>query len=640
MITPAPMELLSFVVLRDKVEEVSRRLIKLGNFHPVDIRQIEDKIKGLSLSQVDKENQGLEYLQTRIRDLMRKLKVNPESFYAKEIRSIPYGKTEEALNNLDQHLTSLMAHHEELRQEVAINESILSQVRDYFPFVLEKRSAYSFLEVSTGKVEEKNLVVLERSLAGVPHVIYPFRKENSQVLVLFIGLRRDRALFEKVLKDVAWEEINFSQDSEHLSLQAQKELGRKIEEGKNKILGVEEKIRELGLAYQQDLFEAHAFVNLKKSLLEARRYACVTERTALFSGWVPQAEKNRVISEIKSIGDVSYVESRNPEELGIPQEEIPVSFQHAAMVKPFEMLIDAYGIPRYGTIDPTIFVAFSFLVMFGAMFGDVGHGIILVLLGGVLFFKKTRVLAVNRQAGALIIYCGISSAIFGLLYGSAFGFEFNSIWLKPMDDILGIFRAGILLGITMITLGIILNVINSFKVHDYAKAIFDKAGLIGGVVYWAAIGLVSKMILAQGKIAPIYFHLIFGGLLVIFIFPIIENLFIRKHSGLLESLMESAVNILEIFMGYLSNTVSFIRVAAFALAHAGLFLAIFTLSRMMDTHSGMGSFLSWSIIIGGNILVICLEGLIVSIQALRLNYYEFFSKFFISGKRMYKPLSQ
>jgi V/A-type H+-transporting ATPase subunit I len=103
--------------------------------------------------------------------------------------------------------------------------------------------------------------------------------------------------------------------------------------------------------------------------------------------------------------------------------------------------------------------------------------------------------------------------------------------------------------------------------------------------------------------------------------------------------MESVVNILEIFMGYLSNTVSFIRVAAFALAHAGLFLAIFTLSRLTDNHTGMGNMISWLIIIAGNILVVCLEGLIVSIQALRLNYYEFFSKFFISGKQMYKPLS-
>jgi len=639
MITPAPMELLSFVVLKDKVEEVSYRLLKLGSFHPVDIRKIEDRIKGLSLVQVDKEDHELEALQARIHDLTRKLKINPESFHVKGIRASSYDKIEERLKSLNEKLSAELSEQEELKQEIASIGSILSQVRDYFPFSLGQRSGYSFLEVLTGKLEEKTLAVLERSLAGAPHVIYPFRKENSRVLVLLIGLRPDRALFEKVLKDVGWEEINFPKDSEHLSAETEKELGRKIEEARKKIQEVGGRIRELGMEYRQDLSDAIAFVKLKKSLLEARRYACVTERTALFSGWVPQAEKNRVISEIKSMGDVSYIESRDPEELGIPPEEVPVSFQHTAIVKPFEMLIGAYGIPRYGTIDPTIFVAISFLVMFGAMFGDLGQGLVLALAGLAIYLKKSPGAEAVRQAGKLILYCGLSSAVFGVLYGSVFGIDFNSVWLKPMNDISGIFRAGIFLGITMITLGIVLNVINAFKTRDYAKAIFDKAGLIGGVVYWAAIGGLSKMFLARVAMAPVYLYLILGGILAIFIFPIIDNFFIHKRGGFVESLMESVVNILEIFMGYLSNTVSFIRVGAFALAHAGLFWAVFSLSRLTDIHSALGNLLSWSIIVAGNILIICLEGLIVSIQALRLNYYEFFSKFFITGKRMYKPLS-
>jgi len=639
MIIPAPMELLSFMVLRDNVEKVSGRLLKLGSFHPVDIRQIEDKIRGILPAQVDKENQELESLRIKVRDLIRKLKLLPEVFYGREIQEFFYIETKEFIDNLERILAPLLQQKEEAREEISVNESILAQIKNNFPFALKRGSSYSFLEAATGKVEEKNLIALERGLLGAPHVVFPFGKENSRVLVLLIGLRRDKVLIEKVLKDIDWEEVSSSENPGYLSKEAQKELGRKIEGCRKKIFDIEEKIKQIGGLHREDLVRVNSVINLRKSLLEIQRHSCVTEKTALFSGWVPRAEKNKVISEIKSWGGISYIESRSPGELGIPPEEIPVSFQHSALVKPFEMLIDAYGIPRYGTIDPTIFVAFSFLIMFGAMFGDLGHGMILVCLGLFLAFRKFQRITLNRQAGLLLLYCGVSSAVFGLLYGSAFGFEFASLWLRPMNDIMGIFRAGIILGIILISLGIILNIINSFRQGDYARAVFDKFGLIGGMVYWAAIGLVSKIFFAQGKIPLIYSYLIFGGLLALFIFPIIDNLFIRKHGGFLESLIESAVNILEIFIGYLSNTVSFIRVAAFALAHAGLFLAIFTLARLTDSHTGLGNFLSWIIIIMGNILIVCLEGLIVSIQSLRLNYYEFFSKFFVSGKRMYKPLA-
>jgi len=124
---------------------------------------------------------------------------------------------------------------------------------------------------------------------------------------------------------------------------------------------------------------------------------------------------------------------------------------------------------------------------------------------------------------------------------------------------------------------------------------------------------------------------------VLFLKPLVDIFAGRAHEGVFVLLMETVIDMMEIVMGYLANTVSFIRVAAFALAHAGLFMAIFELSKLLkDVGSG---FVSLLIIIGGNILVLLLEGMVVGIQSLRLNYYEFFSKFFVSGKNVYKPLS-
>jgi len=647
MITPAPMELLHCVVLKEAAEEVAGQLLALGSFHPVDIRSVESKIVGLTPSQIDKENHELEALQSKVKDLLRKFKINPSVSYPQALQCFPYEETRVLLDGLDKELEPLIKKKEELREELVTHQSIMAQVRQNFPLPIQRGAVYSFLEVSTGRIEEKNMALLERGLAHCPHVLYPFRKDNAKVLALFIGLRRDKALLKKVLDDAAWEEIEFPRESEQLSKEAQRQLAQKIVQTRAAISGAEQEIKKLGEAHREDLSRIFSFINLKKSMLEARRFSCTTEKTALFSGWVPKEEKQKVIARIRSISKDVYCESRSAEESAIPKEEVPVQFKHGPLVRPFEVLIDAYGIPRYGAIDPTIFVAISFLVMFGAMFGDIGHGLVLAALGLAIIAKKSRAalirlirVAVTPQAGALLLYCGISSTIFGFLYGSFFGFELVSVWLKPLNNIMGMLRAGIFLGIFIISLGIVLNIINSVRDRDYAKAVFDKAGLIGGVVYWAAIGLASKLFLSRGAAPAVYSHLIFGGLLVLFLYPIIENMLTRKHGSIAESFMESVVNILELFMGYLSNTLSFIRVAAFTFTHAGLFLAIFTLSHVSETQpAGTGHLMSWVIIILGNILVVCLEGLIVSIQSLRLNYYEFFSKFFLSGKRMYKPLS-
>ena len=637
MITPVPMELISLVVLKDKTEEVASRLLALGVFHPVDLRNIDDTLSNLSSYQIEKEMAACDGLYTRIREVTRRMSLDLASVYNKDISDFSYAKAAEFLDKVDKQLSSIIDNREELEQQLLTDQSILSHVREYMPFAPARSSLYYFLEVSTGKIEEKNMVVLEKSLVNIPHVIYPFRKEGTKLLAMVIGLRRDRALLDKVLHDVAWEEIAYPKDVEDVSKEAQSKLSQKIDQTKAKISVLNGQIKAVADQHAAELGAIHSAVRVNKSILEAKRFSCFTDKTALFSGWVPRSQKENVIKSIKSISGISYVESRSPESMDIPKEDVPVQFRHSRMLKPFEMLIDAYGIPRYGTIDPTIFVAISFLIMFGAMFGDVGHGAVLFLVGCLLGRKHPS--EGLRHTKTLLFYCGSSAMVFGSLYGSFFGYEFQSLWIKPIENIMEIFKISIFLGIGMISLGILINVINALRDRDYVKALFDKAGLIGGVIYWAAIGLVSKMLVSNARIPFYDTLLIISGAIILFLYPLVDCIGKRKYSHLMESFMESILGIMEIFMGYLANTVSFIRVAAFALAHAGLFIAIFNLAKIVHTKGIAGDAMSWVVIIFGNILVICLEGLVVTIQSVRLNYYEFFSKFFMAGKSIYKPLS-
>jgi V/A-type H+-transporting ATPase subunit I len=320
----------------------------------------------------------------------------------------------------------------------------------------------------------------------------------------------------------------------------------------------------------------------------------------------------------------------------MPAEDVPVLFQNNFLIKPFELLINSYGVPCYGTLDPTAFVAIAFLLMFGCMFGDLGQGLVLAAIGALMWHGKSQAL---KQAGTLIFYCGISAAIFGILFGSVFGFEFHPFWMKPIENITELFKVAIIFGIIVISSGILFNITNAIRTRDLGKLFFDKAGLVAGLIYWTGIAIALKIFVAQSAVPPAFLYIIGAGLLVILLKPILELLFGHKKEG--ESLglamAESSVDLLEIVMGYLANTVSFIRVAAFALAHAGLFIAVFQLAKLVSGWGGSPA--SYILIALGNVGIIALEGLLVTIQSVRLNYYEFFSKFFISGKQEFKPLS-
>lgn len=636
MFTTSSMELLSMVVFRDKMEDVISRLVELGIFQPVDICKVENNLTNLSPLQIENESVEWQVIETNLRDIA--IKLNLHFSPSGKIEPLPAEEIKNTLKALDGEVSGLVSERAEVAGELKTTETMFSQIKDYFIFPLKRNSFYSFLQVNLGKIYEKNMEVLERSLKEIPHLIYPFNTQDKHITLLLIGLKRNKPILDKVLHDVAWQEVEFPKETEELSSEAEKRLKGKIAQHKARITDLDRKIQSIARDSADKLSKIYSLVALKKSFIEAKKYSYATEKTVVISGWVLREEKDRFVAEIKKISGVSYMERHKAEELAIAKEDIPVYLKHNAVFKPFELLINSYGIPRYGTVDPTIFVAISFLFMFGAMFGDLGQGLILFFLGFLL--KKSKKEKV-KQVATLIVYCGASSTIFGIFYGSFFGLEgvIPAFWVNPMKNILEVFKVSIFFGVTVITIGIIFNVINALKDKDYMSALFDKSGLITGIVYWVAIAFVSRLFVSKATIPSFYIILILCGLTLIFLKPFIGMIVKTKKQkeGLLISFMESIVDVIEVVMGYLANTVSFIRIAAFSLAHAGLFLAIFELSRMVKGFGGEP--LSLVVMILGNIFIILLEGLVVSIQSLRLNYYEFFSKFFLTGKERYKPLT-
>jgi V/A-type H+-transporting ATPase subunit I len=329
-------------------------------------------------------------------------------------------------------------------------------------------------------------------------------------------------------------------------------------------------------------------------------------------------------------------------------------------LSPFQMLVTNYAVPEYGTIDPTPLVAVAYLIMFGLMFGDAGHGAVLLVLGllGSVLYKGGR--PGVRNLLRLIAYCGGAAIVAGILFGSYFGMQwFTPLWFDYhavvaghgggglVTDIYGVLLITIYFGIAVIALGLVLNWINCVAKGRWFRLIFDKGGLIGSWIYGAGIYAAMYFVRHDYKQLPdsnLLILLLGIPALVLTLKPVLEYTLHkpRKPFTLLipvDFFMEWIVEILEIFSGYLANTLSFMRVAGLGIAHVSLMIAFFSIARMAGGSSGGYNVGSYLVLIAGNVLVILLEGLSAGIQSLRLNYYEFFSKYFSGSGRAYAPVT-
>jgi len=255
-----------------------------------------------------------------------------------------------------------------------------------------------------------------------------------------------------------------------------------------------------------------------------------------------------------------------------------------------------------------------------------------------------------KDMGKLIFFAGCSSILFGFLFGSIFGYEetLPHLWFKPVDSIPRFLRTMILFGVGMVSLSVVVSIINKLRKGQPLIALFHRAGFVGLIAYWCGVALVLQGALGSssspsGSSNPLGFVLLVCLGLIFFQEPIVRLLQGKRSlyhepgvTGILSGVMEGVVEILETFLGFLTNTVSFVRVAAFGLAHAGLFMAVFSIADL-TRNIGHGS-LSLIIEIFGNIGIIILEGLVASIQTIRLEFYEFFNRCFEHGDVPYRPV--
>jgi len=367
--------------------------------------------------------------------------------------------------------------------------------------------------------------------------------------------------------------------------------------------------------------------------------------TYIISGWVPEAAMPALQAELQPFSEHISIESSPPQanETSPTPENIPVALNNPTFMRAFQDLVTNYGYPRYDELDPAILMTLTFPLIFGAMFGDVGHGLLLVILGALLLSKKIKALHSMTSMGVVVIACGSIAMIFGFLYGSIFGFEhvLPAIWIHPLEDIMTILIASVGLGIGLLSLGMSYNIINAIIGKHWGKVIFNRYGAVGLGFYWSLLGLAATFLVPDfpiPRIIPSISALIFG--FSVTFAEVLEHL-VTGHRPLIEGdnstyFVTALFELFEVVISLFSNTLSYVRMGAFAVAHGALSLVVFIIAENISPGQGFGY---WLTVVLGNLFVLGFEGMIVGIQTMRLEYYELFSKFFVGGGERYRPLT-
>ena len=372
-----------------------------------------------------------------------------------------------------------------------------------------------------------------------------------------------------------------------------------------------------------DLFH---FLSRQEEVFKVMRDCAFSEKALFITGWADMAERDRLLSLLQEVclGRFIFTCEKDP--------DAPVRLLNHRLFKPFELLVTGMGMPANSEIDPTPFAGILFVLVFGLMFGDLGQGLVLAFSG--LLLRSAAAKRKNSslgRAGGILLACGLWASLCGLLFGSFFSSEhvLPALWLHPSESIMTLFTFTILLGSGVIALGLALNIWNALANRDYSRAFFENKSLSVLVLYCGVVGLTVRY--AFYSLAPALWEVIFLIVLPLLVFSlraVLGSLFFHSKPlhDLSEYLTETVMEIVEMFLSLFANTVSFIRVGAFALSHAGLSVVTYALAAMIDP--SLTSPLAVAVLVCGNIFIIGFEGLICGIQSMRLEYYEFFSKFY------------
>lgn len=622
----------------DHIQKVMLRCRDLDYFHPELAQRIVDKVSGLkALNQTNPYSETL----AKIHELSESCQICPDC----DVNSTMYIDLDELNEQLDQMQQEYQLM-EEARTDIktvieedqlALEQLIKVQGLDInFDHLFQ----CEYLKLRIGKMPKDNLDLLDK-YDRRPYLWIKLGEEGRTALILYVTTLLYEGEVDNIFSSLDFSRIRIPDFVHGKPAEALEAIREEIESNKKMLVHVEEKMEEFKKEKREQLSIYEKTLQDLCSTYELQKYVVVLGHRASISGFIPEKKQDELKEVFKDLDEVEI-------EINDPYSDArlvpPTKLKNNWFVRPFEMFVEMYGMPSYNEIDPTPFFAITYSLLFGIMFADLGQGLVVALLGAIAYHKM------NMKLGAIMERIGIFSAVFGLIFGSVFG---NETLLDPMFHALGfeekpfevlapdftmtLILGAVVIGAILILCSMCLNICNHIHKKDWGPMIFSQNGIAGFVLYGGLLaGIGIMMITGKQIFTPAYIiPVIILPLLLIFMQEPLERAL--KHEemfpeGIGGFLMTNVFELLEIALTFLSNTMSYMRVGGFVLSHAGMMLVVSVLMEITGNAAPL-------VCIFGNIFVMVLEGMIVGIQVLRLEFYEMFSRYFSGNGIAFKSIN-
>lgn len=530
---------------------------------------------------------------------------------------------------------------DDLKEKIGVLEPFMSLGVD-----LHSALHYQYMQVRFGRIAVGYYLRLEKYLYKDLNAIFleGMRNENY-VYGCYFAANADISKTDSAFNSLHFERIFLSDEYVGTPEDAVNLLNKDLKAVKKEIKKVKKEIQNLIGSKAPQILGARKRLEELSNNFDVRKMAARVEEEKedyyILCGWMGEEDVEKLLEESKADDKVFIVIEEDREKFfGEP----PTKLKNPKIFKPFEMFTRMYGLPAHDEMDPTIFIALTYTFIFGAMFGDVGQGLCLFVLGGLLYKVKKMDLA------GIISIAGLFSTFFGFMFGSVFGFEdlIEPRWLRPaaaMTDLpfIGqlntVFVIAVAFGMGLNLLVMIFNVINAAKQKDYENLFFSNNG-IAGLIFYGFLVLTIVLYMTGNKVpGNVLLAIFLGGPVLAFLFKEpLGNLVEKRHQKLEDGkvmfFVKGFFELFETMLSYFSNTVSYVRIGAFAVSHAAMMEVVLMLAGATEGNP------NWAVVVLGNILVCGIEGLIVGIQVLRLEYYEMFSRFYKGSGREFKPFNR
>lgn len=531
------------------------------------------------------------------------------------------------------------------KEELLEKEALLEPFR---PLELDigKVMKYQYMQARFGRIGIDYYRRLEKYLFGDLNAVFLEGTRNEHyVYGCYIAANADISKADSVFNSLHFERMTLDGIYMGTPDAACENLLQDIDNTQKRIDDIDREIENLVNSHASALLGARKLLERMSANFDVRKKAARIEEeqseSYILCGWMGEEDVEALIKDVEKDDKVFVMVEENREKyFGNP----PTKLKNPKFFKPFEMFIQMYGLPSHNELDPTMFVALTYTFIFGAMFGDVGQGLCLFVFGGLLYLTKKMNLA------GIISIAGLFSAFFGFMFGSIFGFEdiIEARWLRPAEAMMKlpfigqlntVFVIAVAFGMALNLLVMLFNILNAAKAHDLENMLFSHNGLAGFVFYGFLVFTIVLYMMGHTTPGNIFLILFLGGPVLCFVFKEpLGNLVQRRKKKMEESkgmfIVQAFFELFETMLSYFSNTISYIRIGAFAVSHAAMMEVVLMLSGVPQGHT------NWAVIVLGNILVCGLEGLIVGIQVLRLEYYEMFSRFYKGSGREFHPFNK